>query len=122
MWQLFFRKIPDMENKLVYSTEFGKMCPGCEKPVKNCICKKKENLNFGDGIIKIKKDKKGRRGKIVILISNIPLDENGRKKLLKDLKKRFGTGGAYKNGIVEIQGDIEVQISKELIKRGFKVK
>ncbi|MEE3214371.1 MAG: translation initiation factor, partial [Pseudomonadota bacterium] len=42
--------------------------------------------------------------------------------LAKELKKRCGTGGALKDGIIEIQGDHRQVLKEALEKKGFKVK
>jgi translation initiation factor 1 len=44
------------------------------------------------------------------------------KNLLSELKRRIGTGGAEKDGVIEIQGDHCDLILDELVKRGIKAK
>ena len=51
-----------------------------------------------------------------------PLAEDALKELATTLKKRCGTGGALKDGIIEIQGDHVELLLAELIKHGFKAK
>ena len=48
-------------------------------------------------------------GKKVTLIENIKGDA---KLLLQDLNIRFGTGGVVKDGVIELQGDFKVKLSK----------
>ena len=107
---------------LVYSTEFGKMCPGCNKPTVKCICRKKQSIPKSDGIVRLMRETKGRRGKGVTLITGVPLDNEGLKKLAKFLKQKCGSGGSLKNGIIEIQGDHRDVLEKELGRLGYKVK
>ena len=106
---------------LVYSTESGTMCPGCNKPAGQCICKKKQTLPK-DGIVRLMRETKGRKGKGVTLINGVPLDTASLKKLAKSLKQKCGSGGSIKNGIIEIQGDHRDVLEKELTALGYKVK
>ena len=74
---------------LVYSTEFGKMCPGCNKPRANCICRKNQSIPENDGIVRLMRETKGRKGKGVTLITGVPLDNEELKKLVKSLISIF---------------------------------
>ena len=109
---------------LVYSTEFGKMCPACNNPVAKCLCKKKQSQSTpkSDGIVRLMRETKGRKGKGVTLITGVPVDNDGLKILAKSLKQKCGSGGSIKNGVIEIQGDKRDVLEKELIKLGYTVK
>lgn len=107
---------------IVYSTEFGKMCPACNCPVDRCTCRKKPGVVRNDGIVRISRETKGRKGKGVTLISGLPLDAEEIKNLGKTLKKKCGTGGTVKGGIIEIQGDHRDFLIPELEKKGWTVK
>ena len=109
---------------LVYSTEFGKMCPGCNKPIAKCVCQKKQSQSIpkNDGIVRLMRETKGRKGKGVILITGVPLNNDGLKKLAKSLKQKCGSGGSLKNGGIEIQGNHRDVLEKELSRLGYKVK
>ncbi|MBS3803625.1 MAG: translation initiation factor Sui1 [Oleiphilaceae bacterium] len=97
-----------MKNKsvggLVFSTDQGRMCPGCGKPVAECACAAPERP-AGDGIVRVSRETKGRKGKGVTLVTGVPLDEKELKALAKSLKAKCGTGGTVKDGVIEIQGD-----------------
>ncbi len=113
----------DSNSKLVYSTEFGKMCPGCGKQLAKCNCKKKKsNLPKGDGKVRVERSTKGRKGKGVSLISGLPLENAELKGLAKKLKQRCATGGTVKNGVIEIQGDHRDFLVRELNMLGYKAK
>ena len=65
----------DNHNPTVFSTEFGRMCPNCGNPLKNCVCKKAENnppRKHVDGIVRLFIDRKGRGGKSVTIIDGLP--------------------------------------------------
>lgn len=109
-------------SKLVYSCEAGRLCPNCGKALKQCACKKQKTSPKGDGIVRIHRETKGRKGKGVTLISGIPLAGDELKKLAKMLKQKCGTGGTIKDGVVEIQGDHRDLLLDELQKKGWTVK
>ncbi|UXJ53372.1 translation initiation factor Sui1 [Pseudomonas citronellolis] len=106
---------------LVYSTDAGRHCPDCNQPVGACICKQSV-VPAGDGIVRVRRETKGRGGKTVTTVSGVPLAEDALKELATALKKRCGTGGALKDGVIEIQGDHVELLLEELAKRGFKAK
>ncbi|MFA6470455.1 MAG: translation initiation factor Sui1 [Candidatus Latescibacterota bacterium] len=106
----------------VYSTVSGRICPDCGQPAASCMCARKPNKPQGDGIVRVRREVKGRGGKTVSTISGILLEENELRELASQLKHRFGTGGSVKDGIVEIQGNHVDSLIAELIKMGFTVK
>ena len=101
-------------SKLVYSTESGDVRTGSEK--------KQQTTVPQDGIIRLMRQTKGRKGKGVTLITGVPLADKDLKRLAKSLKQKCGCGGAVKNGIIEIQGDHRENLEKELVDLGYKVK
>jgi translation initiation factor 1 len=106
---------------LVYSTDSGRHCPDCTQPIDACTCKR-ATVPAGDGIARVRRETKGRGGKTVTSVSGVPLDEDALKELASALKRRCGTGGALKDGVIEIQGDHVDLLLEELAKRGFKAK
>lgn len=110
-------------SRVVYSTDQGRLCPDCQKVKDQCQCRQlaKEAVQ-GDGIVRIQRESKGRKGKGVTLISGLPLSAAELKTLAKKLKQHCGTGGAVKDGIVEIQGDQRQQLLSYLQKAGYTVK
>ena len=109
-------------NPIVFSTEWGEICPKCQKPVAQCTCKKTVTRVRGDGIVRVQRESKGRKGKTVTLVTGVPLDDDTLKTLMGELKRSCGAGGALKDGVIEIQGDHRDAIFAELKKRGFPVK
>jgi translation initiation factor 1 len=110
------------KNPTVYSTDSGRICPSCGKPVANCICKKTAHRAASDGIVRILRDSKQRKGKTVTLITGVVGSDETLRNLLSDLKRLCGCGGTLKDGILEIQGDHRDMIFQELKKRGYTVK
>ena len=106
----------------VYSTEHGKTCPRCGKPPAGCACARQKAAPKSDGIVRIMRQTKGRKGKGVCLITGLPLPAAELEKLAKQLKQRCGAGGAVKDGVVEIQGDHRETLLEELTKQGYRVK
>jgi len=106
----------------VYSTVTGKLCFKCGQPVSGCECKKSSRITNGDGIIRISRETKGRKGKGVTLVSGFQGTESELKALGKRLKQLCGTGGTVKEGRIEIQGDLRHKIYQELDNAGYKVK
>lgn len=90
---------------MVYSTETGRLCPACGQSPKQCRCSRERNPPPGDGVVRISRQTKGRKGSGVTLITGLTLAEAELKKLAKDLKQKCGSGGTIKNGVIEIQGD-----------------
>ncbi|MFT7185739.1 MAG: translation initiation factor 1 [Pseudohongiellaceae bacterium] len=113
--------MPIKSTRLVYSTESGRLCPECEKPLDLCTCNN-ESTPEGDGIVRISLDTKGRKGKGVTLIKGILLPSSELKKLAKELKQKCGVGGAVKNECIEIQGDQRDLLINLLEQKKFKVK
>ncbi len=107
---------------LVYSSQLGRICPACGKPVKGCICRKKPTAIAGDGIVRVRRESKGRGGKTVTVVTGVPLDEEKLKSLAGDLKRRCGTGGTVKDGVIEIQGDHRELLVEQLKRQGYTVK
>ena len=113
---------PDASSRLVYSSESGGVCPNCGKALKKCVCGQDKADPVGDGIVRVSRETKGRKGKGVTLVSGLPLDAEALKRLGKQLKAKCGCGGTVKNGIIEIQGDHRDLVVEELKQQGFTVK
>lgn len=112
------------KRNLVYSTDSGRMCPGCCRPRAECVCAKKHASTtiHNDGIVRIQRETKGRKGKGVTVITGIPLAPDALAKLAKKLKAKCGSGGTVKDGTVEIQGDHRDKLAAELKAAGYTVK
>ena len=111
-----------MTSALVFSTLHGRMCPECARPVGLCVCRKKKPVPKGDGIVRVGRETKGRRGKCVTFVTGVPLDSDGLLLLAKQFKQRCGTGGTVKDGVIEIQGDHRDTLIGELSRLGYTVR
>lgn len=111
-------------DRTVYSSEHGRMCPLCGRRQKDCVCRKNPRTAKpeGDGVVRVRRESKGRRGKTVTTISGVPLAADDLRELAGELKRRCGTGGSAKDGIIEIQGDHRDVLAEELRGRGYTVK
>lgn len=102
------------DENIVYSTDGGRVEKTKQGP--------KGGKAFDDGFVRVKRETKGRKGKGVITVEGIEADNSMLKKIAATLKKKCSTGGAVKDGIIEIQGDKRDIIKAELEKLGYKVK
>ncbi len=99
-------------SRLVYSTESGRIQSAETAPAPP----------RGDGIVRIRRETSGRKGKGVTTVSGLELDEKALTKLAKELKRLCGTGGTVKHFVIEIQGDHREKLRDALASRGYTVK
>jgi len=100
-------------SRLVYSTETGRV---------NESDKQAHSTTYTDGIIRIHRETKGRKGNGVSLIKGFDLDEKDLKTLAKTLKQKMGVGGSVKDGVIEIQSDQRDKLKILLESMGHSVK
>ena len=99
------------------------MCPVCGKSIDQCVCKQEStNIPAADGIVRVGRETKGRKGKAVMLITGVPLSAAELKRLARELKARCGCGGTVKEGVIEIQGDQRDKLIEVLKSKGWSVK
>ena len=109
-------------DELVYSSSQGRMCPSCGRRADDCRCRTRGGGPAGDGVVRVGRQTKGRRGKGVTVITGIPLGPTELAALARELKARCGSGGTVRDGVIEIQGEHRDRLVEELIRRGFQVK
>ena len=111
---------------LVYSTDGGRVrrCPHCGEPLQDgrCDCRVRASRPTGDGILRVRRETGGRKGKTVTTISGAPGGEAGAKALAKELKRLCGSGGSVVDGTIEIQGDHRTKVISYLEAAGHTVK
>jgi translation initiation factor 1 len=106
---------------LVYSTDGGRMCPECRRPLSECTCKAKA-VPLGDGVVRVSRQTKGRGGKSVTIIKGLALDAAALALLGKRLRMVCGSGGTVKDGVIEVQGEHCELVMEELERHGHKPK
>ncbi|MEO8037798.1 MAG: translation initiation factor Sui1 [Betaproteobacteria bacterium] len=107
---------------LVYSTEHGRSCPGCRRPLTDCVCGRPKPAPTGDGIVRVSRNTKGRGGKTVTVVAGVPLPAEALAKLATELRRACGSGGTVRDGTIEIQGDHAEALVADLGGRGYTVK
>ena len=109
------------DRNLVWSSDGADLCPACGAARADCLCRAAARAP-GDGVVRVARETKGRKGAGVTVVSGVPLDEAGLKELAGDLKKACGSGGTLKDGVIEIQGEHRDRLVALLQARGWTVK
>jgi translation initiation factor 1 len=104
--------VADEDARLVYSTEGGRVREVRDRPAAG-------GEDPGDGVVRVSRTKSGRKGKTVTLVTGLPAAD--RDAVARELKRLCGSGGAVKEGVVEIQGDHRERILAHLAGR-YRVK
>jgi len=109
---------------LVYSTDSGRMCPGCRQALLACVCAARAQALAapGDGTVRVSRETKGRGGKAVTLVRGVPLEPAALAELGQRLRRACGTGGTVKAGVIEVQGDHAERLVELLNADGYTVK
>jgi translation initiation factor 1 len=110
--------------RIVYSTATGRICPGCGWPERDCKCSKNAATESVPTrvVAKLRLEKKGRGGKTVTVVYDLPNNAAFLKELSQELKRACGTGGSVADGAVELQGDLRERVREVLTKKGYIVK
>jgi translation initiation factor 1 len=110
--------------RIVYSTSAGRICPGCGWPERDCTCSKSAATESVPNriVAKLRLEKKGRGGKTVTVVYDLPNNATFLKELSQELKRACGTGGSVADGAVELQGDLRERVREVLLKKGYIVK
>lgn len=115
-------KIDRKSGGLVYSTDGGRMCPACRRPIGQCVCAQKKPGLVADGVVRVSRETKGRNGKSVTVIKGPVLEPAALALLAKQLKTACGSGGTVKDGVIEVQGDHCARVIETLKNQGWVVK
>ena len=108
-WVLSFRITIWRRTKPVWFIPLnqGGGCPECEQPLDACSCNPSANPKDGLKTVRVSLSNKGRKGKSVTLIKGLRMNPSELKAYAGKLKKKTGTGGSLKDGVVEIQGGLQ---------------
>lgn len=94
--------------RAVYSTESGRIDePPAARPG--------SSPGSADGIVRVSRTTAGRKGRTVTLVTGLPPADLGT--VAKELKRLCGSGGAVKDGVVEVQGDHRDTVAEHLGQR-----
>ncbi len=104
------------DSRRVYSTADGDLRKASDPKARGHTAPPVPN----DGIVRVSRETGGRRGKTVTVVRGIPPRDLA--SVASDLKRQCGTGGAAKDGVVEIQGDHRPKIVARLEAQGYRVK
>jgi translation initiation factor 1 len=111
-----------MADRIVYSTGIGTRCPNCRRAVRECVCPKGAPGAADLRSVVVARETQGRSGKGVTTVTGLPLSRTEIDALARALKKRCGSGGTVRDGIIEIQGEHRDVIVQELLKLGWPAK
>jgi len=106
---------------IVYRSDVGRICPGCRRPAGQCACQDQrgKSVRAGAGAVRVSRQTQGRGGKAVTLITGLPLGDDALATLAGELKRRCGSGGTVREGVIEIQGEHRDTLVTELCQRGY---
>jgi translation initiation factor 1 len=115
-------------NRVVYDTALGRTdrCSYCRRQLESCVCPNGQRVASATVTpkngVRVHRDRKGRRGKTVTVITGLPNQEAMLRELATELKRLCGSGGTIADGNVEIQGDHREKVAARLAELGFSVK
>jgi len=95
------------------------MCPSCGATTTDCSCGRASRGPAAAGPVRVGRQVQGRKGKGVTIVTGLPLATGELRQLAQALKKKCGTGGTVKEGVIEIQGDHRDLLVRELQARGW---
>ena len=114
-------------NIVVYDSDRRRLdrCSNCKRLRDACVCPKGTPGGArakGDGIVRVSRDRKGRRGKTVTVVAGIVASQDALAEVAGTLKRLCGSGGTVTDGNVEIQGDHRERVAAKLTELGYTVK
>ena len=120
--------------RVVYSSDGDRQdyCPTCGLARAACRCARPANGQGApargpalpdDGVVRVWRDRKRRRGKTVTVVAGVPGDAARLQELAALLKRHCGSGGTVQDdGTIEVQGDHRERVAARLGELGYRVK
>lgn len=112
-------------NRVVYDSDVGRLdrCSNCKRGTEACVCPAHARQQpRGDGIVRVSRDRKARKGKTVTVVTGLPGSPADLAEIATTLKRLCGSGGTVSGDNVEIQGDHRDRVAARLTELGHKVK
>lgn len=115
---------PKPGSGLVWSSDHGRMCPACRRPLASCGCRAAAASRAApsDGVVRVSRETGGRGGKTVTVVRGVPGTPEALAELARRLKAACGSGGTVKDGAIELQGDHRDAVVALLERGGHRVK
>jgi translation initiation factor 1 len=112
--------------RIVYSTATDGKCPTCGWPQRSCMCSSQRPAN-NESVparitAKLRMEKKGRGGKTVTVVYDLPRNDAFLTELAARLKRECGTGGSVTDSGIELQGELRDRVRIILQGLGYTVK
>lgn len=112
------------QNRVVYDSDVGRLdrCARCGRRAEACSCQPARQQPRGDGIVRVSRERGGRKGKTVTIVTGLLGDAAALAQMATTLKRLCGSGGTVSGDNVEIQGDHRERVAAKLTELGHKVK
>ena len=111
------------DSRPVYSTAKGSLCQRCGWPVADCRCSASLDEAVPAKIVAVLRlEKSGRSGKSVTVVDGLPKNRAFVRALQSELQRACASGGAARDGAVEIQGDQRERLRPLLAGKGWQTK
>ena len=112
------------QDRVVYDTAIGRTdrCSYCRRRLEACVCPSQPGRPAPDGTARIRRERKGRRGKTVTVVEGLAVGPQRLEELAAILKRTCGSGGTVATGNLEIQGDHRQRVADKLTELGYRVK
>ena len=112
--------------RIVFSTGSDGKCPVCGWPQRSCKCSSRNRALTeplpARIVAKLRVEKKGRGGKTVTVVCDLPRNAGFLKELGARLKRECGTGGSVTESGIELQGEMRDRVRVILQGLGYTVK